>query len=44
MKIATRPSNVTESITLAISAQAAALRALGHDVISLAAGEPDFEP
>ncbi len=44
LKIATRPSNVTESITLAISAQAAALRALGHDVISLAAGEPDFEP
>jgi aspartate aminotransferase len=34
--------SITESVTLAIAARAAALRAAGRDVISLGAGEPDF--
>ncbi len=33
---------LTESVTLAISARAKALRAAGHDVIGFGAGEPDF--
>lgn len=33
---------ITESVTLAISAKAARLRAAGKDVVSLGAGEPDF--
>ncbi|MCB9880349.1 MAG: aminotransferase class I/II-fold pyridoxal phosphate-dependent enzyme [Planctomycetes bacterium] len=44
LKIASRPQAVEESVTLAISARAAALRAEGVDVLSLAAGEPDFAP
>ena len=37
-----RSTEITESITLAISARAAAMKAEGQDVISLGAGEPDF--
>lgn len=37
-----RAAALTESVTLAISAQAQKLRAEGIDVISLSAGEPDF--
>ena len=37
-----RSDAITESITLAISARAAAMKAAGEDVISLGAGEPDF--
>lgn len=33
---------ITESVTLAITAKAKALTALGEDVISFGAGEPDF--
>lgn len=41
-KFAAKLSKVKPSPTLAISAKAAALKAEGHDVISLSAGEPDF--
>ncbi len=37
-----RSQQISTSITLAISARAAAMRADGQDVISLGAGEPDF--
>ncbi len=37
-----RARAVVESATLAITARAAELRAAGHDVVSLSAGEPDF--
>ncbi len=37
-----RSRRIEESATLAISARAAALKAAGHDVVSLGAGEPDF--
>ena len=37
-----RARAVAESVTLAITARAAELRAAGHDIISLSAGEPDF--
>jgi aspartate aminotransferase len=41
--LARRVSRLTPSPTLRISAQAAALRVAGRDVLSLAAGEPDFD-
>ena len=34
---------VKPSATLAVSAKARALRAAGRDIISLSAGEPDFD-
>lgn len=37
-----RARGIQESATLAIMAEALALRAAGHDVVSLSAGEPDF--
>lgn len=37
-----RSRRVEESATLAISAEANRLKAAGHDVVSLGAGEPDF--
>ncbi len=43
MKLATRVSQVTPSITLAISAKAKAMKAEGIDVCSFSAGEPDFD-
>lgn len=43
MKLARRVSEIEESATLAISEKAAKLRAQGMDVLSLSAGEPDFD-
>ena len=43
MNIASRLSKVKPSATLAMSARAKALKAEGKDIISLAAGEPDFD-
>ncbi len=42
MKIASRVSGLKSSAIMEISAKAGELKALGKDVISLAAGEPDF--
>ncbi|KHE72391.1 aminotransferase class I/II-fold pyridoxal phosphate-dependent enzyme, partial [Halobacillus sp. BBL2006] len=42
MQLATRVKSLTPSSTLAITAKAKALKAEGHDVIGLGAGEPDF--
>jgi aspartate aminotransferase len=42
MDYATRVQSITPSSTLAITAKANALRADGYNVISLGAGEPDF--
>lgn len=42
MKLAKRVSALTPSATLAITAKAKELKAEGHDVIGLGAGEPDF--
>ncbi|MFB2939043.1 pyridoxal phosphate-dependent aminotransferase [Aerosakkonemataceae cyanobacterium BLCC-F154] len=43
MQLAARVSQVTPSITLAISAKAKAMKAEGIDVCSFSAGEPDFD-
>jgi aspartate aminotransferase len=43
MKLAARVSQITPSITLAISAKAKAMKAEGIDVCSFSAGEPDFD-
>ncbi len=42
MKLANRVAALTPSSTLAITAKAKELKAAGHDVIGLGAGEPDF--
>lgn len=42
MKLANRVQALTPSTTLAITSKAKALKAEGHDVIGLGAGEPDF--
>ncbi|MFK3936318.1 pyridoxal phosphate-dependent aminotransferase [Alkalihalobacillus sp. NPDC078783] len=42
MKLAKRVDALTPSSTLAITAKAKELKAQGHDVIGLGAGEPDF--
>ena len=42
--LAPRLDQVTPSATLALTQKAAELRAAGHDVVSLTAGEPDFAP
>lgn len=42
MKLSKRVQTITPSSTLAITAKAKALKAAGHDVIGLGAGEPDF--
>lgn len=42
MRLANRVQALTPSSTLAITAKAKALKADGHDVIGLGAGEPDF--
>lgn len=42
MKITQRAQRIKESPTMVITANAAALRAAGKDVIGLGAGEPDF--
>ncbi len=41
--ISRRIAYIKPSPTLAVSARAAELKALGHDVIGLGAGEPDFD-
>lgn len=43
MKISQRAQSIKPSPTLAVSAKAAELKAAGKDIISLAAGEPDFD-
>src|SRR5689334_10036001 len=43
MKLAPRLSAIKPSPTLALNAKAKALAAKGEDVISFAAGEPDFD-
>jgi aspartate aminotransferase len=43
MKLAARIRQVDPSMTLAISAQAKAMKADGRDVCSFSAGEPDFD-
>jgi aspartate aminotransferase len=43
MRISHRIAQLAESATLAMSAKAALLRAQGIDVVSMAAGEPDFD-
>ena len=42
VEIGKRVSALTPSATLAITAKAKELKAEGHDVIGLGAGEPDF--
>ncbi|MEZ4752042.1 MAG: hypothetical protein R3B54_15835 [Bdellovibrionota bacterium] len=42
LKLSSRVNHLKPSATLEISARAAQLQAEGKDVISLAAGEPDF--
>lgn len=42
LKLAERVKALTPSTTLAITAKAKELKAAGHDVIGLGAGEPDF--
>jgi len=42
-KLSSRVLNMAESATLAMSKNARALKAQGHDVISLSLGEPDFD-
>ncbi len=42
MKFAHRIQQVVPSATLAVTNQAAQLKAAGHDVVSFGAGEPDF--
>ncbi|MCD5322960.1 MULTISPECIES: pyridoxal phosphate-dependent aminotransferase [Pontibacillus] len=42
MELAKRVQTITPSSTLAITAKANELKAQGHDVIGLGAGEPDF--
>ena len=43
MPLSRRARNVAASATLAITAKAKAMRDQGHDVVSFAAGEPDFD-
>ncbi len=43
MKLAKRMSTLSESLTIAISSKAKDMKAAGIDVVSLSAGEPDFD-
>jgi len=43
MKLSKRLSVIEPSMTLKVSAKAAALKAQGIDVVSFGAGEPDFD-
>ncbi len=43
IELAARVQRIKPSPTLAVTARAAELRAAGHDVIGLGAGEPDFD-
>ena len=42
LQLSSRALAISESVTLAIAAKAAAMRKQGQDIISLGAGEPDF--
>ena len=44
LKTASRLDDIKPSITLAVTAKAARMKAQGVDVISFGAGEPDFDP
>ena len=43
LQIAQRVQAIKPSPTLAVTARAAEMRAAGHDIIGLGAGEPDFD-
>jgi aspartate aminotransferase len=43
VKTSARVAQVKPSATMAVSSKAAELKAAGHDIISLGAGEPDFD-
>jgi len=43
MKIANRVQQITPSATLSITAKAKEMKKQGIDVVSFAAGEPDFD-
>ena len=43
MELSRRVMGIEESITMAVSAKAKAMRAQGIDVVSMEAGEPDFD-
>ena len=43
MSFSKRIDRITPSATLEMTAKAAELRAMGHDVINMSVGEPDFE-
>ncbi len=43
IRLAQRMGRIQPSVTLALTARASQLRAQGHDVIALTAGEPDFD-
>src|SRR5450631_3998309 len=43
MQLAKRLEDIAESITLAVTAKANALKKAGVDVVSYGAGEPDFD-
>ncbi len=43
MKLSQRALGIKPSPTLSVTARAAELKAAGHDILSLAAGEPDFD-
>jgi aspartate aminotransferase len=43
MRVSHRTAQLAESATLAVSAKAARMKADGIDVVSMAAGEPDFD-
>lgn len=43
LRLARRVGRIQPSATLALTAQSARLKAEGHDVVALTAGEPDFE-
>jgi len=43
LTLSARAESLQPSLTLAIAAKAKALRASGHDICSLSAGEPDFD-
>src|SRR5271165_2077764 len=43
MQLAKRLDDIAESITLAVTAKANALKKAGVDVVSYGAGEPDFD-
>ncbi|TAN61747.1 pyridoxal phosphate-dependent aminotransferase [bacterium] len=43
MKLSSRLNGLEESVTLAITARAKAMKAAGRDIIGFGAGEPDFD-